>query len=58
MWVLRLERSSRKVEAVEEIVALGMMVSLSMRAIRPRCEEETMSSPRADLSSWDAEVVG
>jgi hypothetical protein len=54
MCVLRFERSSRKVEAVEEIVAPGTMVSLSMRAMRPRCEEETMSSPSADLSSWEA----
>ena len=50
----RLERSARKVDADEDMVSLGMMVSFWIVARIPRCELEVMRLPTADLSSWEA----
>jgi hypothetical protein len=54
MWDSRFERSERNEDDVEDTVAPGTMVSLSIVARRPRWEVEVMSDPRADLSSWEA----
>jgi hypothetical protein len=45
------------VDAEEGMVAPGMMVSLDMVAIRPRCEVEVIRLARADWSSWEADRV-
>lgn len=58
MWLLRFERSERKDDEPEEIVAAGTMVSFSMVAKRPRWEAEVTRVPRADLSSCEAVDVG
>ena len=50
----RLERSEKKEDEVEGIVAPGTMVSFWIVAMRPRWEVEVMRDPRADLSSWEA----
>ena len=42
------------VEAFEDMVPLGTIVSFWMVARIPRCEVEVMRVPRADLSSWEA----
>jgi len=47
----RFARSDRNEDEVEDIVAPGMMVSLSIVARRPRCEVDVINDPSADLSS-------
>ena len=51
-----MERSARKVDEEEGMVAPGTIVSFSMVARRPRWVVEVMSVPRADLRSWEAVV--
>lgn len=53
-WGWRFERSSTKVEAVEDIVPLGTIVSFWIVARMPRWLVDVMRLPRADLSSWEA----
>jgi len=54
MWDCRLERSSTNVEALDEIVPLGTIVSFWIVARMPRWSVEVMRLPSADLSSWEA----
>jgi hypothetical protein len=54
MWDWRLERSEVNVDALDDIVLLGTMVSFWIVAKMPRWEVEVIRVPRADLSSWEA----
>jgi hypothetical protein len=54
MCGLRFERSDRNEDSVDVMLAPGTMLSFSMLAIRPRCVVDTISSPRAALSSCEA----